>query len=149
MASSCAICLCEFENLNYVSTICKHQFHNECLETWLKAKATCPTCRTKLRDGSEEQFGDNIEFDIRDFFQETIPDNPDVSINLHWQAYLSQATELRHIINNVIADRLGFSEEEKQFLFSMDELQNMIGTITLALDGHTSFVDILNQLETN
>ncbi|EEF38681.1 RING-H2 finger protein ATL57 [Ricinus communis] len=55
----CAVCLGEFEEKETVKSIpyCKHMFHLECIETWLKLHVTCPVCRgtqfleVKSRDG--------------------------------------------------------------------------------------------------
>ncbi|XP_021692097.2 RING-H2 finger protein ATL57-like [Hevea brasiliensis] len=43
----CAICLGEFEEKDTVKIIpyCKHVFHLECIDTWLKMHVTCPVCR--------------------------------------------------------------------------------------------------------
>ena len=54
--STCGICLQEYEktdtqdpkNANYVILVCGHNFHKECLESWLKTKNMCPFC--KLQD---------------------------------------------------------------------------------------------------
>lgn len=41
----CSICLMEFNPSEMVSeTDCKHFFHDECLEGWLKIKNKCPMC---------------------------------------------------------------------------------------------------------
>ena len=32
---------------NYVATSCKHYFHTNCLESWIKIKTECPCCRKK------------------------------------------------------------------------------------------------------
>lgn len=42
----CAIC---WEEMPTASVLpCKHQFHRDCLRTWLSTNATCPTCRCAL-----------------------------------------------------------------------------------------------------
>ncbi|XVE79357.1 hypothetical protein DITRI_Ditri14bG0051700 [Diplodiscus trichospermus] len=43
----CAICLSEFEEMEFVKTIpyCKHVFHVECIDTWLASHISCPVCR--------------------------------------------------------------------------------------------------------
>jgi len=43
---TCSICdeYCLKERFT-TTTICKHTFHNYCLEGWLKRKNSCPNCR--------------------------------------------------------------------------------------------------------
>lgn len=43
----CAICLGEFEEKETVKVIphCKHVFHQDCIDMWLKMHVTCPVCR--------------------------------------------------------------------------------------------------------
>lgn len=33
---------------SYMITKCKHPFHSYCLESWLKQKLECPTCRSRI-----------------------------------------------------------------------------------------------------
>ncbi|PON67521.1 43kDa postsynaptic protein [Parasponia andersonii] len=44
--SSCSVCLEEFvAGALAVRTPCSHDFHEECLATWIKKKPSCPICR--------------------------------------------------------------------------------------------------------
>jgi hypothetical protein len=45
--ASCVVCM---ENMNKpcVQLPCQHQFHESCIEPWLKMHSTCPTCRYQL-----------------------------------------------------------------------------------------------------
>ncbi|KAF9667369.1 hypothetical protein SADUNF_Sadunf15G0015900 [Salix dunnii] len=45
--STCSICLCEYKPKETLKTIpeCKHCFHSDCIEEWLRLRATCPLCR--------------------------------------------------------------------------------------------------------
>jgi hypothetical protein len=46
----CPICLCEYEEGENVRALpCKHVFHPDCVDTWLKRNATCPACRQSIR----------------------------------------------------------------------------------------------------
>ena len=49
---NCPICLNALTDNDCYSTICGHQFHHNCLETWfntsLQSEATCPVCREDL-----------------------------------------------------------------------------------------------------
>ncbi|KAF5818482.1 putative transcription factor C2H2 family [Helianthus annuus] len=46
----CAVCLSEFENGETcrVLPICKHCFHDDCIDTWFYNNSTCPLCRSKV-----------------------------------------------------------------------------------------------------
>ena len=49
----CSICLSSIENRDHdqvVTTICGHTFCNECLQTWLNFRSTCPTCRRRIQE---------------------------------------------------------------------------------------------------
>lgn len=43
----CAICLCDFEPGERVRVLpkCNHGFHVRCIDRWLIARSSCPTCR--------------------------------------------------------------------------------------------------------
>lgn len=44
----CAICTMKIEEKSLIYDIpCRHVFHNECLERWLRMRNSCPTCRTQ------------------------------------------------------------------------------------------------------
>ncbi|KAJ6760291.1 RING/U-BOX SUPERFAMILY PROTEIN [Salix purpurea] len=45
--NTCSICLCEYKPQETLKTIpeCKHCFHSDCIEEWLRLRATCPLCR--------------------------------------------------------------------------------------------------------
>ncbi|KAF5176250.1 Ring-h2 finger protein atl73 [Thalictrum thalictroides] len=47
-AAECAICLSEFVQGEGIRILpkCKHGFHVKCIEAWLSAHVSCPTCRT-------------------------------------------------------------------------------------------------------
>ncbi|GFO17749.1 RING finger protein [Plakobranchus ocellatus] len=46
----CNICLCDYENGDQKRLLpCKHDFHKDCVDTWLKSKATCPVCRSDVK----------------------------------------------------------------------------------------------------
>nr|XP_009770318.1 PREDICTED: RING-H2 finger protein ATL20-like [Nicotiana sylvestris] len=46
-ALTCPICLVEYSAGESVRLIplCQHSFHADCVDEWLKIKATCPVCR--------------------------------------------------------------------------------------------------------
>ena len=47
---SCSICVASYENNDDISIIvnCDHQFHTNCINTWLRNHNTCPLCRTNV-----------------------------------------------------------------------------------------------------
>ncbi|XP_062208646.1 RING-H2 finger protein ATL66-like [Phragmites australis] len=49
-AQCCSICLGEFAEGEKVKTLprCGHGFHPECVDVWLRARASCPLCRASL-----------------------------------------------------------------------------------------------------
>ncbi|XP_062222415.1 RING-H2 finger protein ATL8-like [Phragmites australis] len=49
-ADECAICLAEFEDGQDMRVLpqCGHGFHAACVDTWLRAHSSCPSCRRVL-----------------------------------------------------------------------------------------------------
>ncbi|XP_062217527.1 RING-H2 finger protein ATL80-like [Phragmites australis] len=49
-ADECAICLAEFEDGQAMRVLpqCGHGFHAACVDTWLHAHSSCPSCRRVL-----------------------------------------------------------------------------------------------------
>jgi hypothetical protein len=46
---SCSVCKDEYEiGQNIIHLPCKHTFHDECIQPWLKERNSCPTCRHEL-----------------------------------------------------------------------------------------------------
>ena len=44
--NSCAVCIEDFQEDEKVSQLsCDHQFHPQCIGSWLSIKRTCPICR--------------------------------------------------------------------------------------------------------
>lgn len=45
--TSCAVCLCEFQEAEEIRVLpeCLHLFHVTCIDTWLKSHSNCPLCR--------------------------------------------------------------------------------------------------------
>ncbi|XP_027364453.1 probable E3 ubiquitin-protein ligase XERICO [Abrus precatorius] len=68
----CRVCLSEFEEGENVRNLnCKHTFHKDCLDQWLKQYcATCPLCRNKvLPDHVVEKYHllqNQLEYDAND-----------------------------------------------------------------------------------
>ena len=49
-ALACSVCLNEYEDDDTLRLIprCRHVFHPECIDSWLKSHYTCPLCRANL-----------------------------------------------------------------------------------------------------
>lgn len=49
ISQECTICLSAYEEGENVRSLrCFHQFHTECVDTWLKENKLCPICRTQV-----------------------------------------------------------------------------------------------------
>jgi Ring finger domain len=48
--AECAICLTEFEEGEQIRKLpqCRHEFHIRCIDRWLRAQPSCPSCRTEV-----------------------------------------------------------------------------------------------------
>lgn len=57
--SQCAVCLSAPEEGETMRALpnCKHFFHARCIDTWLRAHPTCPTCRADVRRRKGESGG--------------------------------------------------------------------------------------------
>ena len=54
----CSICLCDYEDGEFVRILpCKHVFHPECVDTWLKRNSSCPACRLSIGGDSNSSTG--------------------------------------------------------------------------------------------
>ncbi|CAL1541825.1 unnamed protein product [Lymnaea stagnalis] len=46
----CNICLTDYEHGDRMRNLpCKHDFHKDCVDQWLKTNATCPICRAEVK----------------------------------------------------------------------------------------------------
>ncbi|KAL5729963.1 RING-type E3 ubiquitin transferase [Ranunculus cassubicifolius] len=47
----CSVCLSNLEEGEMARLLpnCKHTFHSQCIDTWLRAHSTCPICRTEAK----------------------------------------------------------------------------------------------------
>ena len=50
MEDKCIICQYEFEKGEKIVVLpCKHCFHSDCIEEWLKNQKTCPFCKEEIK----------------------------------------------------------------------------------------------------
>ena len=63
----CCICLTSITPCLRQTTMCNHQFHNDCITKWLTKHIKCPLCRTVLIDNRQESDGeeDSDDFGVR------------------------------------------------------------------------------------
>lgn len=48
----CTVCRVEYEENEQVTVLpCKHYYHSECIEQWLKNKKVCPQCNVEISFG--------------------------------------------------------------------------------------------------
>ncbi|WVZ08852.1 hypothetical protein V8G54_022198 [Vigna mungo] len=50
--TTCAICIEDYEESEMLRVLpqCRHYFHRDCVDAWLKVNATCPVCRNSLME---------------------------------------------------------------------------------------------------
>ncbi|KAK7374345.1 hypothetical protein VNO80_07775 [Phaseolus coccineus] len=50
--TTCAICIEDYEESEMLRMMpqCRHYFHRDCVDAWLKVNATCPVCRNPLKE---------------------------------------------------------------------------------------------------
>lgn len=51
----CSICISDYKEQEILKMMpqCRHYFHRDCVDTWLKVNASCPICRNSLLQGSD------------------------------------------------------------------------------------------------
>ncbi|KAK8718282.1 hypothetical protein V6N13_045521 [Hibiscus sabdariffa] len=59
---TCPICLSEYLSKDTIKCIpqCKHCFHAECIDEWLRMNTTCPVCRNKPSAGDADPHNDPV-----------------------------------------------------------------------------------------
>jgi len=50
--TTCAICIEDYQESEMLRMMpqCRHYFHRDCVDSWLKVNATCPVCRNSLKE---------------------------------------------------------------------------------------------------
>ncbi|WOG88845.1 hypothetical protein DCAR_0208080 [Daucus carota subsp. sativus] len=59
----CVICMDEFVGGLAKEMPCKHKFHGECVEKWLKINGSCPVCRYKMPEEDDNDFNHKNPFE--------------------------------------------------------------------------------------
>lgn len=51
---TCSICIDEFKQEQDLRRLpCRHRFHKNCVDEWLKISSTCPNCKAELQEGRD------------------------------------------------------------------------------------------------
>lgn len=59
---TCTICIADFKEGDLIRKLgCKHYFHQECIDKWLKMRPTCPNCKGSARDRPDIQGDENAD----------------------------------------------------------------------------------------
>lgn len=55
--TQCTVCLAEYQEKDVLRILpyCRHAFHVNCIDIWLKQHSTCPVCRISLRDSPDRK----------------------------------------------------------------------------------------------
>jgi hypothetical protein len=52
--SNCVVCQSEFQKQEEIRTLpCKHSFHKDCIDQWLKINKTCPICKKDITEAQQ------------------------------------------------------------------------------------------------
>ena len=106
IVTKCSICLESLDKIH--STVCNHDFHEECINKWLETKTTCPLCRYVLREhdpGLVMDFGRTLELtnSLIDMFQYIITMRR--VLNISTNAFIIDLTgERTEIYNNELEE---------------------------------------------
>ena len=128
---NCSICLDE-EKYTNISTLCKHEFHKICLDTWLNENETCPYCRNSLtnyiRDEIEvdqhyqrHEYVDNSSSDFDEYSYEERHESVVPQTDNYITELINERNRLQEIIENVEEYEYEIYGSE---LYLIDELIN-------------------------
>lgn len=55
--TQCIVCLAEYQEKDILRVLpsCRHAFHVNCIDIWLKQHSTCPVCRISLRNSPDQK----------------------------------------------------------------------------------------------
>lgn len=80
----CAICLLEYQEGDKIRVFpCDHEFHKDCIDSWLENSSSCPTCRHSLHENppsTASSSSDNND-EMRDADNSSTSDSASSSIN--------------------------------------------------------------------
>jgi hypothetical protein len=64
-APSCVVCLEKYAPGESIQLLpCMHSFHENCLTPWLRIKATCPVCKSSLKEMLRRAAGSHTALDV-------------------------------------------------------------------------------------
>lgn len=55
--TSCSICISDYKESEILRMMphCRHYFHRNCVDTWLKVNGSCPICRNSLLQANNDE----------------------------------------------------------------------------------------------
>lgn len=61
--TTCCICISDYTESEILKMMpqCRHYFHQDCVDVWLKVNASCPICRHSLLPDEENNGASNLE----------------------------------------------------------------------------------------
>ncbi|KAK7394697.1 hypothetical protein VNO78_15232 [Psophocarpus tetragonolobus] len=61
--TTCSICIEEYEDSDMlrIMPLCRHYFHRDCVDAWLKVHSSCPVCRNSLLEAIHINNGATME----------------------------------------------------------------------------------------
>ena len=98
---TCHICLNDYQAEDELRVMpCKHKYHKDCLDQWLKLNSVCPICKYNIQDESNEvehlSETDDSEYMSREEFESFVNDNIEAGIvtaipvekAVHYKSYI-------------------------------------------------------------
>ncbi|XP_030543079.1 E3 ubiquitin-protein ligase ATL42-like [Rhodamnia argentea] len=104
----CAVCINKFEDSETLRLLpqCKHAFHSNCIDQWLKSHSSCPLCRDKFNPRDLTNFAYSLS--LR--FSQWIPSNLSEDANL--ELIVQREADNDHGSSRY-SDRISFRYSEK------------------------------------
>lgn len=69
---TCPVCFDEISCKQQHTTVCKHYFHKECIQTWFQRSDDCPVCRTEQLNDPFIVFKHNLKLIMEETYMNAI-----------------------------------------------------------------------------